>query len=99
MSGFLSITSLISTAWAWWGIIIWANMVSAALWSTAAAGAELDEVPELPWSMPGMLPPPEPVEQPAKAITAATVAERVTNFFIEISVLQYINRRAAPLGG
>jgi hypothetical protein len=39
------------------------------------------------------------VEQPAKAITAATVAERVTNFFIEIRVLQYINRRAAPLGG
>jgi hypothetical protein len=43
--------------------------------------------------MPGMLPPLEPVEQPARAITAAAVAaERDRIFFIKIRVLQYINR-------
>ncbi len=39
MSCFFSIMSLIWTAWAWCGIIIWANVTSAALWSAAAAGA------------------------------------------------------------
>lgn len=75
-------------------------MVSAALCSAVAAGALLDIIPE-PWSMPGMeLPevaellgvadgPGEPVEQPARAMAAATaVVERVRNFlFMENQVL------------
>ena len=62
MSCFASIVSLMSTAWAWCGIIIWANVTSAALWSAAAAGALLAERwGELPWSMPGMEVPEDPV--------------------------------------
>ena len=107
MSFLASIMSLISTAWVWCGIIIWANMVSAVLWSAAAsgvllAGAEL----ELPWFMPGVDVPvdpvPVPVEHPASVIAAATaVAERVRSFlFMENQVLQrhqWAQRR--PTGG
>ncbi|GAT85598.1 hypothetical protein CVCC1112_257 [Paenarthrobacter nicotinovorans] len=34
------IASDISTAWAWCGIIIWANIVSASLWADAALSEE-----------------------------------------------------------
>src|SRR6478735_2577708 len=80
MPCFLSIISLISTAWAWCGIIPWANMVSVGLWS-AAAGAVLE--PVVLWSMPGMLLPElVPAEQPARAMTAArAVAEIVSALF------------------
>jgi hypothetical protein len=77
-------------------------MVSASLNSADAAGAELDDaavldVPEPPWFMPGMLlvselPAPEPVEQPARAMAAATAAaEMVRVFFMEIRVLKSIS--------
>jgi len=89
-----SIISLISTACSWCGIIPWANIVSAALCPAEAAGALLDIIPELPWSMPGTEPPVEaelelevavepavPVEHPARASAPATaVVERTRNF-------------------
>jgi DNA-binding transcriptional regulator PaaX len=79
-------------------------MVSASLNSADPAGAELaaaaeldDDVPEPPWFMPGMLvvsvlPAPEPVEHPARAMAAATAAaEMVKVFFMKIGVLQSIS--------
>ncbi|GLU78150.1 hypothetical protein Pure05_35900 [Paenarthrobacter ureafaciens] len=74
-----------STAWVWCTIMDWANMVSSPLWSPTTA--ELEDMPELPWFMPGMLPP--PAEQPARTSPAATAAaEMVRNFFMGIRVLQ-----------
>ena len=81
--------SLISTAWAWCGIIPWVNMVSAALWS-AVAGAELDDMPMPPLPMPGMVLVgvlPEVPAQPARAMAAEMpkaeiVAEMVRVFFM-----------------
>lgn len=67
------IIPLISTAWAWWGIIACANIASAALWSPALAGADCAgalEEPIFPWSIPGMDVPDEPgvpVLHPASA--------------------------------
>jgi hypothetical protein len=59
------------------------------------AGAELDDMPELPWFIPGMLselPDPEPVEHPARAMAAAMVAAEIVRvFFIGIRVLKSIS--------
>ncbi|GLU60077.1 hypothetical protein Pure05_25880 [Paenarthrobacter ureafaciens] len=83
------IIPLISTAWAWWGIIACANIASAALWSPALAGADgagaLEE-PIFPWSIPGMDVPDEPgvpVLHPASAREATrATAERGKSFLV-----------------
>jgi len=72
-------------------------MVSASLNWAEAAGAELDDVPELLGFTAGVLlaselPDPVSAEQPARAIAAAmTAAKMVRVFFMKIRVLECIS--------
>ena len=49
------------------------------------AGSELDDMPEPPMSMPGMLPP-EPAEQPARAMAAAIPAADMVVYFLFMEI-------------